>query len=366
MRIVCDISPLAVPPTGIGAYIRGVVSELPRIGPADEVVALGVGTRAETLAMAGHLGYPTGVRLRLRALPRTRRIVNRIPLPLVEVLAGRTDAFLSSEWLYPRQRSGLRVAVVHDLVPLLHPEWTTAAIRRMHIAKLRDTRRSDVVVCNSRTTAEAVQRELGVPAGRIVVAAPGVEDRFRRATPAPPAVLDGRPYVVALATREPRKNLGALIDAFASVRRELPELALVLVGGPGWGHDAVAEGIERNGLASAVVETGYLADDTVPGVLAGARAFAFPSLFEGFGMPIVEAQACGVPVVAGSDPSLDEACGAGALRAAPTDAVAFASALVAAVADPAVRRTLIGAGRSHAAALTWRATAATIRRAIGG
>lgn len=364
MRIVCDVSPLAVPPTGIGGYIRGIVSELPRVEPADEIVALGLGTRAETLAMAAHLGYPTGVRLRLRALPRARRVANRVPLPLLELLGGRADAFLSSEWLHPRQRAGLRVAVVHDLVPLLHPEWTTPTIRRMHAGRLRDVRRSDVVVVNSRSTADAVEHHLGLPAGLLVVAPPGVDDRFRAAVPAPPAVLVGRPYVVALATREPRKNLAALVEAFAVARRELPELALVLVGGRGWGDDPVAARIAATGIGDAVVETGYLADVDVPGVLSAARAFAFPSVFEGFGMPIAEAQACGVPVVAGSDPSLDEACSGAAIRIDPSDAGTFASALVTAVADEAARSALIEAGRIHAEMLTWRRTAMTIRRSL--
>ncbi len=349
MRLVCDISPLARPPTGIGAYIRGVVAELPGLEPGDEVVAIGVGTRDETLAMARHLGYPTGVRLRLRRLPRLRRAANRIPVPLLELLAGRADAFLASEWFYPRQRAGLRIAVVHDLVPLLRPELVTAGTRRMHLAKLRDTRRADLVVCNAAATAAAVQAHLGIGAERIVVALPGVDGRFREARPAPPPGLGGRPYVAALSTREPRKNLPSLIDAFAAVRRELPELALVLIGAAGPGDPEVAGRIAALALGQDVLETGFLPDDDVPGVLAAARAFACPSVFEGFGMPIVEAQACGVPVVAGADRSLDEACGPAALRVEPADTAAFAAALRTAVVDPGAREALIGAGRTHAA-----------------
>ena len=303
---------------------------------------------------------------RVRGAAPLRRLLNSAPLPLLEPLAGRCDAFVDSEWLYPRQRHGVRVAVVHDLIPLRFPEWTTAPTRRMHLRKLDDVRRADAVVTNSAATARDVAERLGIPEQRLHVAHPGVADAFRTAVPASPGPAGGRPYVVAVGTLEPRKNLPALLDAYALVRRDLPELALVLVGGQGWGGDPVAQRAAELGLGDDLVRTGYLPQGALPGVVAGARAFCWPTLFEGFGMPVAEALAAGVPVVCSDDPSLDEAAGDAAWRAPARDPEAIAGAIRRAVVDDAERARRIEAGRAHAATLTWEACATVFVETIEG
>ncbi len=221
-----------------------------------------------------------------------------------------------------------------------------------------------MVVCISQATADDVRAHLGIDAGRLRVARPGVADRFRGAVAAPPAALRGRPYVASLCTHEPRKNLVTLVEAFAQLRERHPELALVLIGSAGWDGGAAASAVERLGLHGDVTITGYLPAAQVPGVLAGARAFCWPALFEGFGIPVVEAQAAGVPVACSADPSLDEAAGDAALRFEPRDAGAMAAALATVVADEAVRADLTARGRAHAATLTWDATAAALLTAL--
>jgi glycosyltransferase involved in cell wall biosynthesis len=177
-----------------------------------------------------------------------------------------------------------------------------------------------------------------VPEYRIVVAYPGIDPRFR--VDRGSADLGG-PYVLTVSTLEPRKNLAALVKAFALLRQRHPELTLAIAGLEGWGEQLPAtEGVRL---------LGFVSDDDLARLYRGAAAFAYPSLFEGFGIPVVEALASGVPAVVSSHPSLDEASGSEALRADPKDPEAFADALEEALDAPR------GKGGDHATQFTWRA-----------
>jgi glycosyltransferase involved in cell wall biosynthesis len=213
----------------------------------------------------------------------------------------------------------------------------------MHAAKYHHTADTcDVVIVNSQFTARDVADTLGVDAERIHVAYPGLEPHFtadgeRRDL--------GRPYILTVATLEPRKNLGALIDAY-ELLDEL-ELRLAVVGASGWGTQPE---LDRDGI----IRLGYTPDAELAALYRGASVVVYPSRYEGFGMPIVEAMACGAPVVASSHASLDEASGDAALRADPLDPAALADAIRQALADPA---PLVARGREHAARFTWEANA---------
>jgi glycosyltransferase involved in cell wall biosynthesis len=225
--------------------------------------------------------------------------------------------------------------MVHDLVPLHHPEWVHARTRRMHGAKYRHAARAcDVVVVNSGYTRDDVAHTLGVPPARIHVAHPAVDPVF---TPEG-SHADGD-YVLAVGTLEPRKNLAAAIDAVRG--RELR-----VIGARGWG------GVEARG--EHVTWLGSPGDDELARQYRGAAAVVYPSRFEGFGMPVVEAMACGVPVVASSHPSLDDASGDVAVRADPEDPDAIAAALDDAIAR---RDELVPRGIEHARRFTPEATA---------
>jgi glycosyltransferase involved in cell wall biosynthesis len=169
-----------------------------------------------------------------------------------------------------------------------------------------------------------------------------VDARF---TPTGPAVIRGAPYVLAVATLEPRKNLATLVAACSLVRAKRPELELVVAGAPvAWA--------EQELTGDGVTALGFVPDAELPGLYRGASVFAYPSLFEGFGIPIIEAMASGTPVVASSHESLDESCGGAAVRADPTSPEALAAGIEQALSE---RESLVERGLEHARKFTWRA-----------
>jgi glycosyltransferase involved in cell wall biosynthesis len=339
VRIVVDVSPLSHPRTGVGNYIRGSLLGLVEAG-ADEVLAFAPvsarGKRAIESALDG-----VDVERNLPHLPAAhalRTAWSRLGRPPVERVVGAFDVLHFSDWMFPPQRSGVRSTMIHDLVPLHSPEWVHARTRRMHGAKYRHASTAcDVVIVNSRFTGNDVAATLGVPAERIHVAYPGVDAGFR---PDGDRLELGRPYALAVATLEPRKNLATLVDAY---RRLGGDLGLAVVGAAGWGEQPALE-------APGIVRLGYTPADELPQVYRGASVVVYPSLFEGFGMPVVEAMACGVPVVASSHPSLDEACGDAAVRVDPLDPEAIAAGIRTALGR---RAELVPRGLEHAASFTW-------------
>jgi glycosyltransferase involved in cell wall biosynthesis len=326
VRIVVDVTPLSHPRTGIGNYIRGMLGGLAEAaGEEHEVVAFApVSMRARGRLEEALSGIP--VERRLISLPPPahawRTAWSRSGLLPVERFAGALDVFHFSDWMYPPQRGGLRTTTIYDLIPLRFPEWVHPRTRAINLRKYQHAAKTcDVIAAISGFTADDVAERLRFPRERIVVAYPAVDERFRPEGPSG----DGN-YILMLAPDDPRKNHAGLATAVELVRVHRPELRLVAPSRVG--------------------------DDELPTLYRGAAVFAYPTFFEGFGIPVLEAMASGTPVVASSHPSLDEACGEAAVRADPKSPEAIAAGIERALDE---EDTLVSRGLEHVKRFTWRA-----------
>jgi glycosyltransferase involved in cell wall biosynthesis len=328
-------------------------------GTTDEV-----SVTAFTLRGAGGLGgvVPDGVGVRSRPVPARllRALWSRADVPSVTYLAGRSDVFHGTNFVLPPTGRAGGVVTVHDLTYLRHPDAVDRASAAYRELVPRSIARAGQVVVPSAAVAAEVRETYRLAEDRVTVTHLGVDDAWFGATPLTAAERAGAglpgDYLLAVGTIEPRKGLPRLLEAYRELRSMLPDAPpLVVVGSRGWG-----EALQLDRLPpGSVVLTGFLEDAELRGVVAGARALIFPSLYEGFGLPPLEALACGVPVVATDLPVTREVLRGQARFVGPADDLT--QALVEAVegrlpGDPAGRR-------AHARGFTWARCARATREA---
>lgn len=307
-------------------------------------------------------------------------VLNDAPDPVWHMRAAahasrRCDAFLSTNsYLTAWFLRIPSVLMVHDLTtfdPRLLPNRRSAVIERATLPWA--LRRAACVVCVSESTAQDLVRRFPASAARVVVAPLAAAEAFRAATDADVARVRARhgldgPYVLSVGTLEPRKNLPRLIEAFAGLDDEARRGArLVLVGAPGWQRAELDRLLARH--RSLVRVLGFVDEEDLPGLYRGAELFAYPSIYEGFGLPVLEAMHAGTAVVTSPVSSLPEVAGDAALYADPHDVDAIRAALRDGLGDPARAAELARLGRERAQRFSWRRhvdqTLAALEQAAG-
>jgi glycosyltransferase involved in cell wall biosynthesis len=265
------------------------------------------------------------------------------------------------------------LVTVHDLgylhFPDAHP-WHERTY--LDLSTRWNARAAQHILADSCATKADLVTICGTPPEKISVVYPGVDEALapeadKRRIEAVKARygIDGG-YFLFIGTLQPRKNLSRLIDAFDRLRTECPEdsYTLVLAGGPGWRSDKLAAQVRRLNLKGRVRFPGYIPGGDKGALLSGALAFVFPSLYEGFGLPVLEAQACGCPVIASTTSSLPEVTGEAGILVDPTDTSAIAAAMKRAAADSRLRGDLVNQGLANVRRFTWTACARSVMAAI--
>lgn len=366
MRIVIDYTPAVHQGAGIGRHTRGLVQALAPLATGHNVSLLVFGRGPQPIQS------PPSLPVRVSPVPNRWLTIawQRLQLPLpVEWLSGATDLYHASDFVLPPLRRARSVLTVHDLSFLTVPEHADAGLRR-YLSRVvpRSVARADRILADSVSTRNDLVQLLGVDPTRITVVYPGVEPRFQPQQDAAVIArvrtrysLGEQPFILGVGTLEPRKNWPGLIRAWTRLREHtgLPH-RLVLAGGKGWLADGIFAAAAASPCRDDIVFTGFVDDADLPALYSAAATFAFPSWYEGFGIPVVEALACGTPVVCANNSSLPEAAGNAALLVAADDETALARALQRLLEDHTLRAKLRTAGFAQAARFTWTAAAATL------
>jgi glycosyltransferase involved in cell wall biosynthesis len=349
---------------GIHHYIDQLLRHLPAAAPE---------FRFTVFTGAGRPEMP-GARVRPTRLPTHRPLVRIAWEQLLQPFAlarARPDLLHSLAFVSPLILPCPAVVTVYDLSFRLTPERFRPA-QRLYLSAFTvvSCRRARRVLAISESTRADLVRLLRLPASKIDVALPGLAPALR---PLPAGQVEafrarrGLPerFILYLGTLEPRKNLAALLEAYARLRPAHSDLFLVLAGARGWWYADLFRRVEALGLSSVVMFPGYVPEDELPLWYNAAAVFAYPSSYEGFGLPVTEALACGRPVVTTAVSSLPEAGGDAAFRVPPDDVPALADALAEALVPDAERTAR---GLAHAARFRWAGTAAqtaaSYRRAL--
>jgi glycosyltransferase involved in cell wall biosynthesis len=303
----------------------------------------------------------------------TRRILweqTRLPRQLRQL---QPDLLHGMAYAVPVGWSGPSVVTVYDLSFLLFPETFKLANRIYLTAATRATaRRARRVLTISEHARRDIVRLLNVPVECVDVTYPAVEDRYRRLPEDEVEAFRmarGLPeaYVFTLGTLEPRKNLVGLLEAYSRLSKPRPPL--YVAGGSGWHVSPIFDMLRQLDLVDEVHFLGFVPEDELPLWYNAARLFAFPSLYEGFGLPVLEAMACGAPVITSTAASLPEVSGKAAVLVPPQDTDRIAQELARVLDDPQLRIELRAAGRIQASRFSWRAmtdqTVASYMRAVG-
>ena len=328
MNIGLDLRPSLARPTGVGSYVVALARRLPQLAPQDRFFLFSASLRNR---------YPE------RAWPPNAKLVDRrIPVralnyawhraqwpPLDRLVGAPLDLTHSPHPLLLPAKRARKIVTLHDLFFLKHPDMTDAEIRRDYAPLVRDhVRRADGVICVSEHTASEAQLLLGVPASKIAVIPNGIDPEYRM--PAPPEAVDAvlarhrlpRGALLYVGSEERRKNLVNLAMAYMGLAGRRPRTPPLILVGPGseWSQGGALSGPQIRAV-------GYLETREIRALMAASAALVLPSLEEGFGLPVVEAMAAGLPVVCSRGSALEEVAGDAATLVNPLDTRSIASGM---------------------------------------
>ena len=368
-RIAIDYTPAYEQGGGIGRYVRELTAALAIEDPVTDYRLFVAGSKRERLP------HPPGPNFDWRTTILTPRWLARIwqraqlPLP-VEAFTGLVDLFHATDFVLPptlpRARSLL---TVHDLSFIRVPDAASPSLRRYLEAVVpRSVERADHVLADSQATKDDLIEIYRTPPDKISVLYSAVDGRFGRVTDemALHEVLDRHnlkdtKYVLSVGTVQPRKNYSGAIRALSKIRDQGIDLHYAVAGGRGWLEDEMYRSIRETAMEDRVHILGFVPDEDLPALYSGARALLAVSLYEGFGLPVLEAMACGTPVITSNLSSLPEVAGDAGILVDPLDTEAISDAIMRLLTDAALRQQLVAAGFEHVKRFSWASAASQLK-----
>jgi alpha-1,3-rhamnosyl/mannosyltransferase len=354
MKLLVDATPLLVRSAGVKNYLYHWIAALRRVAPAGALATFpAIG---DTTAL-NHEGSMAGFWQTYAGLAALA-ISNHTPLRVLDSVAGDADIFHASSLVRHPPRRPMLTATLHDLTSWILPELHPAANRQADSQLADHLRRAHRIIAVSECTRQDAIRLLGIAPEKIVAIHSGVAEPFFHVSPESAAEVRERyglrrPFVLSIGTVEPRKNLDGLIGAFQALPESArDEFELVLAGPMGWAGRATVERVR------AVRYLGYVPERDIAGLTAAATVFAYPSLYEGFGFPVAQAMAAGVPVVTSNVSALPEIAGDAAMLVDPRSQSELSDALNRLLLSPDLRERLASQGRQRAQQFRWEICAA--------
>ena len=365
MKIAFDGQPLLnANKTGIAYYEDGLVKGMLKYYPENEyqldVFTFRHKDRIEQLKK--EYSHKLVLKKCVWLWDRIFRVFNfLIYIPYACFFSGKREITHFCNYVIPFGVRGKKVVTIHDLAFREYPQTIRTRTMMMLKMNLRKTlKRADAIAVDSAFTKSELAKYYNVPEGKIYVVPCGIDkEKYEKKRSVNPVKekfgIDGE-YFLYLGTLEPRKNIVRLIKAYDEFRKEnekdiLPDL--VIAGGKGWMYDEIYEIVNKKHLEKWIIFTDYVSEEEKIALMQGALAFCFPSLYEGFGLPPMEAMACGTPVITSCTSSLDEVAGEAALKVNPESVQQIASALTKMHREEDIRQKLIEKGRKQAAKYTW-------------
>lgn len=369
MRVCWDVSPAVHGRAGLGRYVQELAAAILARDAQNEYVAFY--NRSAEARVPVPLDALPQLTTRQGDKPwRLRAAVSHVLRLSQDRLFPSIDLFHATDNLLPFLTAIPSVFTLHDLVFRFHPDTVSWANRLfLQVMTRRFLQAADAIIAVSECTKRDAQRLYGIADSKISVVHEGVHERFQPCRPDAVTAVRRRyglpaRYLLFVGTVEPRKNLAVLLDALVALKRRISDGAgganvpkLVIVGKKGWLSGGFFRRLRELALEPGVVLPGFVPDDDLPAVYSGAACFVFPSLYEGFGLPVLEAMACGAPVICSNASSLPEICGDAALLFDPRSPAELTTIIERVLADAALRGELVERGLRQAAKFTWQRTA---------
>jgi glycosyltransferase involved in cell wall biosynthesis len=362
MRICIDASPAVHHRGGFGRYVQELVSALLAVETDNEYVAFyNRPTDAQVDAPLDCLAHLT-TNLPAKPWRMSAMLAHATHIPQDRLLPG-IDVFHATDNVLPRLSRVRSVFALHDLIFRFYPE-THSPLNRCFLTLMmpRFLHAADAVIATSDCTRKDAVRLYGLDEAKVRVIWAAVSSSFHPRAPEDISVVrtkHGLPdsFILSVGTLEPRKNLTSLLEAYRALKNEGSDCKLVIVGKKGWLYEGFFVRLRELGLEQDVVFPGFVPDDDLPALYSAAHLLAFPSLYEGFGFPVLEAMACGVPVVTSNTSSLPEVAGEAALLVDPKSVEELAAAMRRLLDDTALRAEMRARGLKRASRFTWEETA---------